>query len=190
MKSAVHWLSVPKAGETENGDVVVIRNEGDRTMLVLVDALGHGPHAAQIAGAAAAHATSATFPRDALEMIVGLHERLHGTRGAAGLVCILSAGRLEGCSVGNVDMRCQHGRIPVTLTPGILGARLKAPRVFGGELRVIDRIVIFSDGISSRFSLQDLRSLSPADACGAILKRCRRIHDDATVLVADIGSPQ
>jgi negative regulator of sigma-B (phosphoserine phosphatase) len=187
MTAAVGWLSVPKAGETENGDLAVVRSEDGRTLLAVVDALGHGRHAAEVATAAAKYLEAAPLARGALHVMEGLHERLRATRGAAGMICIVSANKVEGCGVGNVEMRCEHSRLPIVLTPGIVGGRLRNPRAFGGELRTHDRLVIFTDGVSSRFSLRDVRGLSPDDACRAILERGRRIHDDATVLVADVG---
>jgi negative regulator of sigma-B (phosphoserine phosphatase) len=188
MTEAVGWLSVPKDGEAENGDLVIVRSENGKTMLAVLDALGHGRHAAQVADAAAKYLGSAPVSRGVAHLMDGLHAHLRATRGAAGLICLLSGGKLEACGVGNVEMRCEHARVPIVLTPGIIGGRLRSPRVFSGELRSTDRVVIFTDGVSSRFSLKDVRNLSPADACREILVRGRRTHDDATVLVADIGS--
>ncbi len=188
MSPSVGWLSIPKLGETQSGDVAVVRTEHDRTLLAVIDALGHGPHAAEVADAASRYLRAVDLTRGALHAMEGLHEHLRATRGAAGLICLLASGTLEACGVGNVEMRCETGRLPIVLTPGVIGSRLKRPRVFGGELRSRDRVVIFSDGVSSRFSLKDVRDLSPTDACRAILDGGRRTHDDATVLVADIGS--
>ena len=47
------------------------------------------------------------------------------------------------------------------------------------------RIVLFSDGISSRVPVDDVRSLAPPAACDALMQKYRRKEDDATVLVAD-----
>ncbi len=188
MRYTVEWLSIPKAGETENGDHVVVRRDGARVLVAVIDALGHGAHAAEIARLAAARVTELPFPDNAMTVVDAVHERLRGTRGAAGLICLLSEGRLEACSVGNVEMRCHRSRVPILLSPGVLGTQLKRVRVFSGKLEQPDRIVVFSDGISARFSLNDTQDLAPAAACRAILERCRRAHDDATVLVADFGS--
>jgi negative regulator of sigma-B (phosphoserine phosphatase) len=188
MSPSVGWLSVPKVGETQSGDVAVVRDELGCTMLAVIDALGHGPHAAEVANAASAYLGRVDLSRGALHAMEGLHAHLRATRGAAGLICMLASGTLEACGVGNVEMRCENARVPIVLTPGVIGSRLRHPRAFRGELGSRDRVVIFSDGVSSRFSLKDVRHLSPADACRAILDHGRRPHDDATVLVADIGS--
>jgi negative regulator of sigma-B (phosphoserine phosphatase) len=182
----VDWICTPKDGEIENGDIAVVRRDEAGTLLAVIDALGHGPQAAAVSRTAAALIVESPFPDGPLPVIEALHERLRGTRGAVALVCVVRGDRLEACSVGNVEMRCWRARIPIVLTPGIVGSQLRRPRVFGGDLPDGDRIVVFSDGVSARFSLDDARELSPAEACRAIMKTHRRAHDDATVMVADL----
>src|SRR5262245_46849267 len=89
----VGWLSVPKVGETENGDLVVVRSDEGCTMFAVVDALGHGRHAAQVASAAAKYLEVAPLSRGALHVMEGLHERLYATRGAAAMICIVSGSK-------------------------------------------------------------------------------------------------
>ncbi|WP_194858340.1 MULTISPECIES: hypothetical protein [unclassified Myxococcus] len=48
MRFAVAHRSRPKVGALENGDGVVVRQECARTLVAVVDALGHGPVAAQL----------------------------------------------------------------------------------------------------------------------------------------------
>jgi phosphoserine phosphatase RsbX len=72
------------------------------------------------------------------------------------------------------------------LSPGVLGSSVRQFRVFAGELHVGSRLALFSDGISSRFSLDDVRKLPPAEACASIVHRHAHAHDDATILVADV----
>jgi negative regulator of sigma-B (phosphoserine phosphatase) len=187
MRRAVEWLTKPKVGETENGDAVVVREEGDVLLLAVVDALGHGRHAAHAAKAAVDYLQTASLAAGTAHLVQDLHEKLRGTRGAAALVCLTSPGRLEGCGVGNVEMRASRPDVPVVLNAGIIGANVKRLRVFHCTLEPRDRVVIFSDGMSSRFSVGELRNLSPRDTCEAIFAKCRRDHDDATVLVADLG---
>ena len=57
---SVAWLSRPREGESVNGDAVIVRRHGDAVLVAVVDALGHGPKAAEVAEAstewlAAAH---------------------------------------------------------------------------------------------------------------------------------------
>jgi len=175
-----------------NGDAVVVRDEGSTALLSVVDALGHGVKAADVARRATEELLAVPLSQGPLFIIDRLHEKLRRSRGAAALICIVkrdpsgNAVGIETCSVGNVAMRCQSSKPPFMLTPGVIGARVRAPRVLEGSLVEGDRIVLFSDGISPRFSLDDFRVMSPFEVCQAIIGQHRRHQDDATVLVADL----
>jgi negative regulator of sigma-B (phosphoserine phosphatase) len=78
-------------------------------------------------------------------------------------------------------------RVPVISTPGIVGARVGILRESTGRLATGDRLVCWSDGISSRLELDTLRRMAPTDACAQIMSQHRRRHDDASVLVADVA---
>lgn len=186
--SAVHHISVPREGETVNGDRVVIRTSDAATMLCVVDALGHGPHAA-VAADTAANALEACDPSRGVEAIVAeTHAALRGRRGACLLACVVSADLIEGASVGNVELRASGVDVPFVLTPGVVGARITRLRVFRARLGAPLRLVAFSDGISAKFQMSEYADFSPEAACRAIFDRGRRPHDDATVLVADFGA--
>jgi len=183
----VAFLSLPKAGETANGDrPVVQRGPGDRIVLGIVDALGHGPEAQEVALLALdaiAHA-----PTDApVETIMQqVHDRLRGSRGAAATLCVLSGGYIEACGVGNVELRCHETAIPFVVSPGILGMRVQRFRACRVRIAPTSRVVFFSDGIDPVNRVHDFRKLLPADACRSLLHLHRRKEDDATVLVADL----
>lgn len=188
MNLSQHHICVPKIGEVVNGDAVVVRTDGPNTLIAVVDALGHGPGAALAAQVAVEELNVVALDKGVQHVIESIHGKLHGTRGAAAMVCLWNGQRIQGCSVGNVEMRSRGTRVPVMLTPGILGARVRSYRIFESPLALSDRIVIFSDGISSHLSLDETQRVSPKEACQAIMARYRRNHDDATVLVADVES--
>lgn len=188
MLRAVEQQSAPKDGETACGDVAIVRIDGDRTLLAVIDALGHGTTAAAVASKAQAWLEKASISDGIAPLVDGLHAELRGGRGACGLLCILADGWLEGCSVGNVDMRFSKARPPFVLTPGVFGQRIERARLFRTRPVPMERIVMFTDGISARFDLMRLESLSTTAACRAIFAEHRRPHDDATVLVADFAS--
>jgi negative regulator of sigma-B (phosphoserine phosphatase) len=186
MRLSPSYISIPKTGEIANGDAVVVRHEADTTLIAVVDALGHGPGAAAAAAVAVKELTEGPLKGGVRGVIERVHDRLHGTRGAAAMVCLWTNDTLSVCSVGNVDMRVRGTRVPIMLTPGILGSRVRSYLVFESKLARADRIVIFSDGISSHISLDNVHHLRPEEACQALMERHRRSHDDATVLVADV----
>jgi negative regulator of sigma-B (phosphoserine phosphatase) len=187
VRVATEFLSLPKDGEQVNGDAVVVRNGGDHpVMLAVIDALGHGAAAASVAAAATAYLGEAPLDRGVVKLVEGLHGRLRGSRGAAAMVLIFSGGRVEGCGVGNVEMRSVKRRVPVVLSPGVLGASLGKLHLFEAQLSAGDRLVVFSDGIAGRFDDELSRGLTGLETCRRIMDRHRRPHDDATVLVTDI----
>jgi negative regulator of sigma-B (phosphoserine phosphatase) len=186
VRLSISHICVPKVGELVNGDAVVVRSDDSIHLLAVVDALGHGPGAAHAAEAAVKELKEAPLRIGVQTLIERVHDRLHGTRGAAAMICLFDGERIRGCSVGNVEMRSRGTRVPVMLTPGILGSRVRAYRIFESPLAPSDRLVIFSDGISSHLSIDELAHLRPGEACQAIMDRYRRDHGDAAGLVADV----
>jgi phosphoserine phosphatase RsbX len=186
VKLEAHHRSIAKRGETRNGDAVLIRKVGDATLIALIDALGHGPVAADTAAVALDFLTSQEDLSSVRGLMDGLHQRMHGTRGAAALICVIEAGHLVGCSVGNVELRSLVDKVPAVLTPGIVGIRLRNLRIFEASLRAGERLVMFSDGLSSSLRALDATGRVGLDACDFLMLKHRRDHDDATVVVVDV----
>ena len=190
MRLTVEYVTLPREGEKANGDAALVRRADEGVLIVVLDALGHGEKAAQAADIGMAYLAEAPLGRGLRPVVEGLHERLRGTRGAAATLLLLHNPRLEGCGVGNVGLRSYRARIPAMLTPGVLGGSLTRLRLFQGEVAPGDRIILFSDGISTRFDEEGKRSAPALATCQAIMERHRKPHDDATVLVIDIETNQ
>ncbi len=179
--------SAPREGERQCGDLALVRDADGATLLAVIDALGHGPHAAAAAALAADHLSAAALDQGLTALVEGLHAALRGSRGAAAMIVLLAPdGRLQGCGVGNVELRTVGSRVPAVLTPGVLGASINRLRTFEGRVAAGDRLVIFSDGLSSRMELDRVRGLAPGAACDALMAQYRRPHDDSTVLITDL----
>lgn len=183
---SVAWISRPRVGETVSGDAVIVRRHGGAVLIALVDALGHGPHAAVVADASTEWLGSTAAEGGVPELVSGLHKRLHGSRGAAALLFTVSTAGIQACSVGNVELRSMTSKLPFVLTPGVLGVRLRAPKICASP-PLVDRFVLHSDGISSRFDLRAWRAHAPAELASAIFGAHRYAHDDATVVVVDVA---
>jgi negative regulator of sigma-B (phosphoserine phosphatase) len=178
-------LSKPKRGQLENGDTHVVRVDDERHLLAIIDGLGHGPKARAVARAAEELLAETDLRKDVLTIMNLLHGALRGTRGAAAMLCILNDGRLSACGVGNVELRVVGSKLPIQLSPGILGTQVRKFRPFEGALRAGDRLVLFSDGISSRLPIHEMSNLSPAALCEKAHERYGH-DDDATIVVADV----
>ncbi len=183
---ATHARSRPRPGEVENGDAVVVRHTARFSLVAVVDALGHGPVAAQVAGTAIAALTAATLPLRPEEVLLHVHEALRGTRGAAATVVTLEDGVMRGCGVGNVEVRTPGRGSPVLLSRGVLGSSSVRLRPFDATLGRGERFAIFTDGLTRRLDLESVRELPLPDACDALFARFAQELDDATLLVGEV----
>jgi hypothetical protein len=68
----------------------------------------------------------------------------------------------------------------------VLGHQVAKFRIGACQLTNRARLALLSDGISTRFRLEEYKNLEPLAACQEIMARYRRKEDDATVLVADV----
>lgn len=184
---SIAWLTAPRVGEFVSGDAVLVRHIEATSKAVLVgviDALGHGPKAAVVADSSVDYLAHNSHS-GVSGYIAGLHENLQGTRGAAALLLLVSATTLEFCSVGNIELRSNVAKLPFVLTPGVVGVRLRQPKV-AAVPAIAERFVAYSDGISGRFDLRTLQGRSPSELASHIFATHRRSHDDATVVVIDV----
>ena len=120
------------------------------------------------------------------DIMRGAHRALTGTRGAAATLCMIRDGGMEACAVGNVELRSGDLRIPLVTSPGILGTRVAKFRTCVQRITKPGRLILFSDGISSRVRFEELSHLEPQAFCEQILVEHRRDYDDSTILVADL----
>lgn len=180
--------SRPCRGETENGDLALVVEREHARLLALIDGLGHGPSAA-LASTRAAEALSSLFEQGDVPSVSECFEvagkALRSTRGAAMTVVLVHPSRVEAAGVGNVGLRASALKIPFLATAGIVGAQHRTLRVAHMKVAATGRLVMFSDGISSRFDMATIEGLPPDRACERLLAEHGADHDDATVLVAD-----
>jgi negative regulator of sigma-B (phosphoserine phosphatase) len=167
---------------------VIVRHDasGD-TLLGVIDALGHGPGAEEVAQSAFDLLSTAPLDVGLGPLMEQVHHRLRGSRGAAATLCLLSGMQVSACGVGNVELRCAETDIPFVFSPGILGSRVQRFRVCDARVAPASRLIFFSDGIGPVVRLDELRKMAPQDACRVIQQKHRRSEDDATVLIADLG---
>lgn len=178
------WRPLP--GYRICGDVCVVVPFPEGTLLCLADGLGHGDAAHASAQVACDHARA--HAGEALETIVhGMDAALSGMRGAAvSLLAILpGAGRALFAGIGNVELRAASSeRIAPPTTPGIVGRGVRKVRVWDYPVAAGDLLVLFSDGISSRFDLDELAHLEPQALAEGVVARHQKAHDDACCMAA------
>jgi negative regulator of sigma-B (phosphoserine phosphatase) len=181
------FLSFPKLGERVNGDgALVRRDDRERVLVAVVDSLGHGPGAAEATQVAMASLEACELASPVVDLMQGLHAALRSTRGAAATICVIQGRKIAVCAVGNVQLASANATVPLVLSSGVLGHRVPKFRACEGELRPGARIALFSDGISSKFRLDESLRLKPAEACRLAIERHRKHEDDSTILMADM----
>ncbi|MCR9164127.1 MAG: SpoIIE family protein phosphatase [Nannocystaceae bacterium] len=184
MKLTCAQRTRPCSGFTASGDLVVVRQEGDATMLAVVDVLGHGPSAAEVAQQASACLRRVDLEADVEAWTYQLHEALSRTRGAA-----VGLGRSRGSDlqlavVGNVAIASCGTRVGIVASPGIVGRRLRKLRTFSFSMKTGDRLALYSDGLR-HVDMTSTCDLSLERACESIMATHATAADDASLLLTD-----
>jgi hypothetical protein len=189
----VGGVNLPYPGEVESGDGWVYRHTAQGTSVLVVDGLGHGPIAAE-AASAAIRVFESEPELTGTSLIETIHGSLKGTRGAAVAVMdIPEEGELAFTGVGNIsgviwrDSSSQH----MVSMNGIAGHHMGKTRQFRYPVSRDSVVVLYSDGLRSRWNLNDyrgLRSRSASLIAGTLLRDQGRGTDDVTVVVAKIGT--
>jgi anti-sigma regulatory factor (Ser/Thr protein kinase) len=186
----VSGVSIPKSGETACGDAWGLHQRPERSVLMVVDGLGHGPLAADAAQEALRVFHSRTmFPP--AQMIEALHHGLRATRGAAVAVAEINHAQqqIQYCGVGNIagTILTAPGRRSLVSHNGIVGHELRRIQEFTYHWPEDALLVMHSDGLMSRWDLSAYPGLLTRhlSVISAVLYRdFSRGRDDVTVVVA------
>jgi serine/threonine protein phosphatase PrpC len=171
-----------------SGDACTVQADGTSILLALVDGLGSGEEAAKAAQIAITH-VERDHALPLLEILQHCHLALRTTRGVVlGLLRVeLDAGKMRYVGVGNVGVRAlsREPFRPISYN-GIVGYRLPRVHEFVGNYYEGDLLVLYSDGIDSRFHSDETllhREQDPQALARAIAMRYGK-DDDICVLVA------
>lgn len=175
--------------DDECGDTGLVLTWPSHCLLALVDALGHGREAAQVARPARLFLEShwELAPGDLLN---GMHEALKGSRGAVASICQLNleTGAMVYSGMGNITARILGPRHSTFVNAdGVIGYMMPHPREEAAQLSPGEVFIMFSDGVRSNFPPADLDGAlrDSADFIAAqIMNRYGKKDDDASCLVA------
>jgi anti-sigma regulatory factor (Ser/Thr protein kinase) len=180
-------VCVPKPHEEVSGDAWAVDDRPAGARVLVVDGLGHGPDAHRAARAAlAAAAPDRGGPAETVE---ACHLALRSTRGAALAVAEidLAAGRVRFAGVGNVTGAVFGGtrRQNMVSMNGTAGQGAARVRAFDYAWEPRATLVMASDGLATRWSLDDYPGLAardPALIAGVLYRDHTRGRDDVTVV--------
>ncbi len=185
-------LAVALTGETVSGDAWSCGPTERGVAVIVADGLGHGPQAAAASDEAARvfdRAPSAG-PR---QHLAASHAALSGTRGAAIAVADLDLAnrRLAYAGVGNISGRLITGLQDRSLLSqhGTIGLRVRRFEEVGYEVPLHAMLVMHSDGIVARWSMNEAPELLTCEAiviAAFLIRDHLRGRDDATVVVVRI----
>jgi len=171
----------------ECGDIGVVREFGNKLFFAIVDVLGHGREAHELAVIVREYLEK-NYRRGLVELMEGLHECLKLSRGAVAGMGLLDreSGELRYVGVGNITAR-KLGRSSLRLVPrqGIVGYAMRTLREETAQLDDGDVVVLHTDGVQERFDLSDYPQIAADDAdtiCHQIIKRFGKEEDDAACL--------
>jgi hypothetical protein len=181
----------PCDGETLSGDAALVQPVGSGVLVAVIDVLGHGRDAAEVAVQLGAMLLKwlprapDPSPEGAITM---LHEAACGTRGAVAAVAWLDGSTLEGSVAGLGNVGCRlFGSVASTVMfgDGVLGSRMRSLTPTHFALQPGDVLVLFSDGVTDRFSSEyPTLTLNDAPAIAFnIVRRFGKGHDDASCAV-------
>jgi len=177
----------PCPGERVSGDTVVIRPLDQGLFVAIVDVLGHGAEANELT-----HVIDAYLARYGTSDVSGVMKRLHqhlkGTRGAVVGLCAIDAatGRVDYAGIGNTTIR-RFGKVETRLVSqeGVLGQNMRTPWAQTLQLEPGDVIVLYTDGVSDRFTSDDYPGVlrhAAEEVASNIVKRFGKDHDDAACI--------
>ena len=174
-------------GERLSGDTVVIRPLKQGLFVAIVDVLGHGPEAHELTHAIDAYLTH-YGTSDVSSLMTRLHQHLKGSRGAAVGLCAIDAttGRIDYAGIGNTTMR-RFGKTETRLVSqdGVLGQNMRTPLHQTLQLEPGDLIVLYTDGVSDRFTSDDYPGIlrhTPKEVANNIVQRFGKDYDDAACI--------
>jgi len=157
-------------------------------LLALVDVLGHGREAHDVALTAQAYLED-NCRQEPVEIMQGLHSRLKGTRGAVAAICRLdtATGELIYVGMGNIVVRVLGPRaVRFVARDGVVGYMMSTVKKQAVKLLAGDILVMYSDGIKEHFELAgrpDMLSGSAESIANALLEQFWKQNDDASCIV-------
>jgi serine phosphatase RsbU (regulator of sigma subunit) len=181
-----------RSGEVHSGDRHVVRTVAARTLIGVIDGVGHGLGAAQ-AAAAAASVLETYEGASVAKLLESCHERLRDTRGAAvTLIVVDTAARvLEWVGVGNVaaalvriEPSGTHSVRELLIRAGLAGSSLQSTEALHVSIAAGDTIVLATDGVDPA-CMDEINPSEPVQQLAEhTLNRYGRAQDDALVVVA------
>ena len=189
--ACVEWATARAVapGHHDSGDEFCVRPFERRTIIAVLDGLGHGSAAAVVARQGVQLLEQAQTS-DLLKLVRACHERLRGSRGVVMSLAMFDApeNTMTWIGVGNVCGTLWSPRSSIRRTlllrSGLIGDMLPRLQVSVVPVTEGDTLVFTTDGVAGNIDDRMLQGQSLQVIAERILTRCSNGHDDALALVA------
>jgi hypothetical protein len=188
----VEWAAAkaPARGFRDSGDEFCVRPFENRTMIAVLDGLGHGPDAASVSRQGVRLLEQAQT-HDVLKLVRTCHDGLRGSRGLVMSLAMFdeAADTMTWLGVGNVcgTLWCPRWSRQQTLLlrGGLIGDALPNLQVSVVPVSEGDTLIFTTDGLDDEIDTRGLQGQSvQAIAEKLLTRRCKSRNDDALALVA------
>jgi anti-sigma regulatory factor (Ser/Thr protein kinase) len=186
-------VCVPIEGEAVCGDAWAFHGGPERSSLLVVDGLGHGPMARE-AALAAVETFRARVQRGPADLLSDMHDALRHTRGAAVAIAEFLPGRdlVRFAGAGNVAATLIEKETVRHMISqfGTVGHRISRIHELQFPWRRGTQVVLHTDGVKGGWSLGEYPGIArchPMILAGLLWRDHAREKDDATVVV--VGRP-
>jgi negative regulator of sigma-B (phosphoserine phosphatase) len=180
-------------GETESGDMHLVKAVNRGVLAAMVDGVGHGTEAAAAARIAISTLESNADNKGIVALLHLCHQSLKGTRGA--VIDLVSfdgdQNQMMWLGVGNVAgllLRARAGtagwtREGIPLRGGVVGYKLPPLQASVLPVGPGDTVVLATDGISPDFGADADTETSPKEMAARLCRKCATRRDDGLVMV-------
>ena len=175
----LEWKVLIRAfpGMPRGGDTGLVIPRIDGALAVLIDASGHGLTAYAVAQKARSVVLNSISERPDL-LLCEIHEALKGTIGAAISVVKIRQGAVDHAGVGNVQVSV--GLAPLIAQTGVVGLRMRTPRLNTASLTPGQWLLMHTDGVSRPRELPNGNAESVAQK---LMETHGSENDDAGILL-------
>ncbi len=185
-------IRIAAPGENVCGDAWASIENDDRSLVLVVDGLGHGPPAAN-AAEEAVRVFRGQRAQEPDQIIESIHAALRSTRGAAVAIARLDrvAREVRYAGVGNISAMVLNTHTGATTSMvsqnGTIGYTIRKLQVFEYPWTEDSLLLMHSDGLATHWNLDRYLGLwqrHPGLIAGVLYREHKRGRDDVTVLAA------
>ena len=174
-------------GEQVSGDEVILVRADDYLLLGVIDGLGHGKEAADVAERVKIYIEE-HHHLGFETLIQNAHQYFLGSRGVVlGLAKIFVDGDFEFIGIGNIRARVisEKDRLELVSKDGALGVRMRSSLFLQKtKMQKGDRLVMYSDGVSNRIFRENVSfpRAGSLQFIQTIIEKYGKEHDDASII--------